>query len=225
MKNIKFLIISLIVHSIIISYLIFENSTFQKTTTNIINIDLTNKFSKNVSNDSYTDNEQNLSERKNYIFPINTLENKSLKKHKVGPITRVFEQSVAVNKKNNVSPSFSKEISRKKNTNDNKKKTGKNKSEEFISKATYKIGSKNNPHPPYPLIARKRGFEGNLILKVYVNKTGYVDRINLKKSSGFKILDNISIETISKWYFTPAKQNGNNVKDKLEIPIKFVLNN
>ena len=104
MKNIKFLIISLSVHSIIISYLIFENSTFQKTTTNIINIDLTNKFSKNVSNDSYTDNEQNLSERKNYIFPINTLENKSLKKHKVGPITKVFEQSVAVNNKNNVSP-------------------------------------------------------------------------------------------------------------------------
>ena len=35
-----------------------------------------------------------------------------------------------------------------------------------LSEANYKIGSINNPHPPYPIIARKKGFQGTLTLLV-----------------------------------------------------------
>ena len=41
-----------------------------------------------------------------------------------------------------------------------------------LSKAIYKIGSDNNPHPPYPIIARKKGLQGKLILSVIVNNDG-----------------------------------------------------
>ena len=35
---------------------------------------------------------------------------------------------------------------------------------ETFSKASYKFGTINNPHPPYPLIARKKGWEGKPLL-------------------------------------------------------------
>ncbi len=92
-----------------------------------------------------------------------------------------------------------------------------------IIKAKYKIGSINNPHPPYPLIARRKGMEGRLILEVLVKSDGFVKKINILKSSGFKILDNISKTTIKNWYFTPARFGGKKVEDIIEIPVKFVL--
>ena len=49
-----------------------------------------------------------------------------------------------------------------------------------LSKALYKIGSINNPHPPYPLIARKKGFEGKLILEVLVNEDGNVKSTSIR---------------------------------------------
>ena len=92
-----------------------------------------------------------------------------------------------------------------------------------LSKALYKIGSINNPHPPYPLIARKKGFEGKLILEVLVNEDGSVKSTSIRESSGYEILDTVSKKTVEKWTFIPAKKMGQAVKDNIHIPIKFVL--
>ena len=77
-----------------------------------------------------------------------------------------------------------------------------------LSKALYKIGSINNPHPPYPFIARKKGFEGKLILEVLVNEDGSVKSTSIRESSGYEILDTVSKETVEKWTFIPAKKWG-----------------
>ena len=42
------------------------------------------------------------------------------------------------------------------------------------------------------MIARKEGWQGKLILNVFVNKNGKVKNVELLKSSGYKILDNVS---------------------------------
>ena len=105
-----------------------------------------------------------------------------------------------------------------KKSNDNRMSQNKN-----LSKAFYKIGSINNPHPPYPLIARKKGFEGKLILEVLVNEDGSVKSTSIRKSSGYEILDTVSRETVKKWTFIPAKEKGQPVKDQIRVPIKFVL--
>ena len=105
-----------------------------------------------------------------------------------------------------------------KKSNDNRMSQNKN-----LSKALYKIGSINNPHPPYPLIARKKGFEGKLILEVLVNEDGSVKSTSIRESSGYEILDTVSKETGEKWTFIPAKKMGRAVKDNIQVPIKFVL--
>ncbi len=92
-----------------------------------------------------------------------------------------------------------------------------------LSKATYKIGSIKNPHPPYPIIARKKGLQGKLILKVSVNNDGSVKSVVVGKSSGHKILDKVSKETVEKWVFIPAKKLGKAVEDNINVPIRFVL--
>ncbi len=98
-----------------------------------------------------------------------------------------------------------------------------NNSDKQNSKVDYKLGSVNNPHPPYPLIARKRGLEGKLILDVKVNKDGTVNNVVVKKSSGHQILDNVSKKTIKDWMFTPAQKYGNAIEDSVLVPIRFIL--
>ena len=92
-----------------------------------------------------------------------------------------------------------------------------------LFKATYKIGSIKNPHPPYPIIARKKGLQGKLILKVSINNDGSVKNVVVGKSSGHKILDNVSKETVEKWVFVPAKKMGEAVEDNIKVPIRFIL--
>ena len=91
--------------------------------------------------------------------------------------------------------------------------------------ASYKIGSKKNPHPSYPLLARKRGWEGRVILQADIDKKGNVVNIKIKESSGFEVLDNESIKTLRKWKFSPAKQGDKFIEDIVEIPIRYQLTN
>ena len=93
-----------------------------------------------------------------------------------------------------------------------------------FTKAKYIMGSINNPHPPYPLLARKYGWQGKLILKVYIKSNGSVENVEIEESSGYPILDDVSRKTLKNWYFTPARFGDTNVKDNLKIPVRFVLN-
>ena len=95
----------------------------------------------------------------------------------------------------------------------------------FQSSATYKIGSVKNPHPTYPLIARKKGWEGKVIIQADIDKEGNVSKIKILESSGFKVLDNVSLKTLKKWKFTPARIGNEFVNDSLRIPVKFQLTN
>jgi len=82
-------------------------------------------------------------------------------------------------------------------------------------------GSISKPH--YPLIARKRGYQGVVILKVKVLKDGTVGEIKIKKSSGYKILDKAAVEEVKKWKFIPAKEGGVAIDCWVEIPIVYKL--
>ena len=82
-----------------------------------------------------------------------------------------------------------------------------------------------NPHPTYPLIARKKGWEGKVIIQADIDKEGNVSKIKILESSGFKVLDNVSLKTLKKWKFTPARIGNEFVNDSLRIPVKFLLTN
>jgi TonB family protein len=96
-------------------------------------------------------------------------------------------------------------------------------SKNIRSRAKYKIGTIENPHPEYPIIARKKGWQGRLLLAVHVDKNGNVLNVHVKETSGFEVLDKVSIKTVSDWKFLPARLGDSYVEDNLNIPVSFKL--
>ena len=58
---------------------------------------------------------------------------------------------------------------------------------------------KGNPKPPYPLLARRLGLQGEAFLSIRVTSSGTVSEISLNKSTGHPILDEALLETVKKW--------------------------
>ena len=80
-----------------------------------------------------------------------------------------------------------------------------------------------NPKPPYPRIARRRGYEGVVVLKVEILPNGRVGELRIRRSSGHHILDKSALKTVKKWRFIPAKRGVDPIRIWAEIPIKFKL--
>lgn len=81
-----------------------------------------------------------------------------------------------------------------------------------------------NPKPPYPMIARRIGAQGEVLLRVLVRQDGSVGVVELARSSGFPLLDESAALTVrDNWRFIPARLDGTPVESWVEVPIKFVL--
>ena len=79
------------------------------------------------------------------------------------------------------------------------------------------------PQPNYPEAARKRGEEGDVLLKVEVLVNGRVGQAEVEESSGFALLDESALGTVSNWRFKPALKGREEVACRVNIPIKFKL--
>jgi TonB family protein len=97
---------------------------------------------------------------------------------------------------------------------------GSGQGEEQAGYPDYKI----NPKPKYPMIARRSGYEGVVLLRVFVMESGKVEKIELEKSSGYEVLDKSAIEAVKDWIFIPGKKNGVSISSWVTVPIKFELN-
>lgn len=82
---------------------------------------------------------------------------------------------------------------------------------------------KTNPPPPYPAIAQRRGYEGEVLLSVVVAADGTVAESKIKQSSGYSMLDRVAMKTVAGWTFEPARRMGIPVPLTVEIPVRFVL--
>ena len=80
-----------------------------------------------------------------------------------------------------------------------------------------------NPAPLYPPKARRRGWEGEVLLKVFVKADGDPSNIEIEKSSGYKILDDMSTKTVYQWKFEPARDKFGNISSVIIVPIEFKL--
>jgi len=80
-----------------------------------------------------------------------------------------------------------------------------------------------NPKPVYPQEARRRGYEGEVLLRVEVLANGRVGRLEVKKSSGYKILDRSALTAVKQWKFIPANEGNGTIPCWVNIPIKFQL--
>ncbi len=80
-----------------------------------------------------------------------------------------------------------------------------------------------NPKPPYPEVARRRGYEGTVRLKVEVLASGKVGGIRIKESSGYEVLDHSALKAVKEWSFIPARFAGIPVKTTVIVPVTFCL--
>ena len=80
-----------------------------------------------------------------------------------------------------------------------------------------------NPKPPYPEEARRKGMEGEVVLRVEVLANGWVGQIEVKRSSGHEILDRSALSTVKQWKFIPANKENGSIPCWVNIPIKFQL--
>ncbi|MEX1000158.1 MAG: energy transducer TonB [Thermodesulfobacteriota bacterium] len=80
-----------------------------------------------------------------------------------------------------------------------------------------------NPKPKYPRTARKRGYEGEVKLKVLVLESGKVGKIEVISPSGYEVLDDSALEAVKNWLFVPGKENGREISSWVTVPITFQL--
>lgn len=81
-----------------------------------------------------------------------------------------------------------------------------------------------NPLPTYPLVARRLGKEGVVLLEVLVAADGSAADVRVVESSGFAPLDESAVATVrSRWRFVPARRAGVPIASRVTVPIRFRL--
>ena len=94
-------------------------------------------------------------------------------------------------------------------------------SDERIRVARPRYGE--NPKPVYPPEARKKGYQGEVLLRAEILTNGRVGDVELKKSSGHEILDRSALAAVKQWKFIPAREGEKTVAVWVTIPVKFHL--
>jgi len=82
---------------------------------------------------------------------------------------------------------------------------------------------RTNPPPQYPITARRRGLQGNVVLEVLVDRNGNVGDLRIWKSSGYPILDRAAMDSVKKWLFVPGMRGNEKLEMWVRIPIRFEL--
>ena len=82
---------------------------------------------------------------------------------------------------------------------------------------------RENPPPRYPRIARRRGYEGTVVLEVLVNPEGKVANSRIFRSCGHSVLDKAAMKAIRYWLFEPGMRGDRKVEMWVKVPIKFQL--
>jgi protein TonB len=73
----------------------------------------------------------------------------------------------------------------------------------------------------YPSQLRDAGIEGTVILWIFVDKQGAVQKTEVKESSGYEVMDEAALSTAEKMRFTPAMNRDKATPVWLAQPITF----
>jgi len=82
---------------------------------------------------------------------------------------------------------------------------------------------RQNPVPDYPLLCRKRGYQGTVIIDVLVSQEGKVSDLRLATSSGYTILDQAALRSVKTWLFHPGTRGEEKVDMWVKVPVRFQL--
>jgi protein TonB len=78
--------------------------------------------------------------------------------------------------------------------------------------------------PPYPVLARRQGLEGKVILRLSILRDGHVGKADIATSSGSDLLDNAAAAWITAhWLYKPALKDGQAVASQATASVAFTL--
>lgn len=77
--------------------------------------------------------------------------------------------------------------------------------------------------PNFPLLARRRGWEGTVVVRFQVATDGAVTNVEIAESSGRDLLDEEAVRAVKRRPFKPATRDGVPVTAQHTIRITFKL--
>lgn len=80
-----------------------------------------------------------------------------------------------------------------------------------------------NPKPVYPVLSRRLGEQGRVVLHVRVLSSGMPAEVEIRISSGFPRLDQAAREAVTQWRFTPSRRGDEAIDAWVLVPIQFSL--
>ena len=81
-----------------------------------------------------------------------------------------------------------------------------------------------NPPPVYPRVARRRSYQGTVLLDVRVTAEGTVAEVKVAQSSGYSVLDRSALNSVRNWRFEPARRGTRPFETWVQVPVRFELN-
>lgn len=87
----------------------------------------------------------------------------------------------------------------------------------------YKLGSGSTPYPPYPVVARRNGYQGRVVVRLEVAADGRATGAEVLQSSGYDVLDQSAVDTLRDWKLEPALAGGRPVPGSVNVPVRFRL--
>jgi protein TonB len=82
---------------------------------------------------------------------------------------------------------------------------------------------RQNPPPGYPRLARRKGYEGTVVLEVLVGREGQVSDLRVFQSCGHAVLDEAAADSVRSWLFDPGKLDNDPVEMWVKVPVRFQL--
>jgi protein TonB len=77
--------------------------------------------------------------------------------------------------------------------------------------------------PVYPPQSRRLRQEGVVVLTLFISAEGRLDRVEVARSSGHRLLDEAAVAAERKSRFRPATLGGRPVACRAEVPYRFEL--
>jgi len=82
--------------------------------------------------------------------------------------------------------------------------------------------SENTP-PTYPTHAIQNGWEGIVLLRIWIDATGHITKAEVARTSGYRILDGAAATAVRQWNAKPASRGGKPVSTVKLLPVRFKL--
>ncbi len=81
----------------------------------------------------------------------------------------------------------------------------------------------SNPAPAYPAIARRRGYEGVVVIEFTVTPEGWATQPRVDASSGHACLDEAALDALRSWRFNPAMRDARPIASTQRVRFVFKL--